>query len=51
MTILDFVLEDFLYYQKNNPSSTTLSELKKIYKLLKSKGARHYKYPSTTTIE
>lgn len=51
MTILDFVLEDFLYYQKKNPSSTTLSELKKIYKLLKSKGARHYKYPSTTTIE
>ena len=51
ITILDFVLEDILYYQENNPNSTTLNELKKIYKLLKSKGARHHKYPANTTID
>jgi hypothetical protein len=51
MTILDFIYEDFLYYQKYNPSSTTNIELKKYYNLYKSKGARHHKYPVTTSID
>ncbi len=51
MTILDFIYDDIQYYQKNNPGTTTIVELKKIYNLYKSKGARHHKYPATTTID
>lgn len=51
MSILDSTYEDINYYKRSSNGQTTLNELKKIYKLLKSKGARHHKYPSTTTID
>ena len=43
MTILDFIYEDIEYYTKNNPSSSTLAELKKFYGIYKNAGAKHHK--------
>ena len=51
MTILDFIYEDIEYYRKNNPSSSTLTELKKYYNIYKDAGAKHSKLPSGTKIE
>ncbi len=51
MTILDFLYEDIIFYKKTNRTGTRLASLNKYYQLFKKAGARHYKYPSTTTIE
>ncbi|WP_445749435.1 hypothetical protein [Polaribacter sp.] len=51
MTLLDLIYEDINYYKKGAVPNETLDNLKKYYKLFKSKGARHHKYPATTTID
>ncbi len=49
-TILDFVYDDFIFYIKTNREGERKKELSNLYTLLKSKGARHHKYPATTSI-
>lgn len=51
MTLLDLMYEDINYYKKLVGANETIEDLKKYYKLFKSKGARHHKYPATTSID
>jgi hypothetical protein len=44
-------VEDINYYKKLVGANETIEDLKKYYKLFKSKGARHHKYPATTSID
>ena len=50
-TLLDWIYEHFVFFKNNIPDSEKINYLIKYYKLFKSKGARHHKYPATTTID
>ncbi|WP_445749436.1 hypothetical protein [Polaribacter sp.] len=51
MTVLDYLYDDVKYYQRNQPNSETFNSLKGFYYEFKKVGARHHKYPATTTID
>jgi hypothetical protein len=51
MTIVDFVYDDIDFYTRNNKSGERLTNLVKWYNSLKIAGARHHKYPATTSID
>lgn len=51
MTLLDYLYVDVEYYKRNQPTSETFMELTRLYDAFKQAGARHHKYPATTSID
>lgn len=41
-SILDYIYEDYLFYKKATPNGSRPADLLKLYKLSKSKGAKHH---------